>query len=53
MAQAILPVKSRAMVGTRHVPVHNFPFWTGPDYGFCQPFCLQKNDEGKLLEAEN
>ena len=26
----------------------NFPYWTGPDYGFRQPFCLQMNNEMKL-----
>ena len=30
---------------THHMPVCNFPYWTGPNYGFRQPFCLQRNNE--------
>ena len=36
---------------THHVPVRNFRYWTGPDYGFRQPFCLRRNNERKLLKA--
>ena len=28
-----------SLAETRHV--RKFPYWTGPDYGFRQPFCLQ------------
>ena len=26
------------------MPVRMFPYWTDPDYGFRQPFCLQKDN---------
>ena len=40
-----------SLAETRHVPVRKFPYWTGPDYGFRQPFCLKTNNERKLWKA--
>ena len=40
-----------SLADARHVTVRKFQYWTRPDYGFRQPFCLQKNSERKLWKA--
>ena len=35
----------------RHMLVCNFSHCTGPDYGFHQPFCLQRNNKIETLKS--